>query len=817
MIVRLLLLLFIGLIFSEASAGLVKGRVMDADGHPLAFASISVQGSKQGISANAEGFFELSLSPGKYKIICQYVGFAKQEQTITVGVESVRLDFVLQKQALMLPDVVISNKEDPAYRLIREMIQQQQTNQQRLQEFSCMVYSKGQLRLRDFPTRFLSQKVDFEDGDTSKKKFLYLSETISRYAQRGEKEKKVEVLSSKVSGDSDGFGLAVPDQYSFYDNIVLPGTRLNPRGFISPLSSSAFYYYRFKLIGSFIENNKVLSRIQVIPKRKSEPVFAGEITIVQEDWQLHSVDLNLVRAQQLEFVDTLKVVQLYNEEEKGEWRLVSQVLYPAAKKFGFDAYGSFLNVYSDYVLKPSWTKKYFDRFLLRYADSANRRSVEYWDQVRPVPLTAEELVDYYKKDSLEQRRRDPAYLDSLNRVRNKFSIPRLLLTGQTIYTKRDKFDLSVNSIIDQLSFNPAEGLVFQPQLRWQYKWDSTGTRKQLNGNLVLRTGFGNQHFNPYSTFSYVFGTQFRSSITLGVGRQVLQFNGQSPITDKGNTFSSLLYESNRIKSYEARVFRITYSKGLGAGLSLQWGIRFEDRTAIDNQTDYTWINKPNRAYTPNYPDELVNQNIARHQVADMTVALRWQPGTRYIKLPERIINIGSDKPVLSFQITQTLGAWAGNDARYTKWRMGITDNINLKLKGIFRYRFAMGGFLNNQAVPLADYIHFNGNASQLANEYLNSFQLLSLYRLSHVERFYSLGHIEYNFKGLLTNKIPGVNKLKPYLVMGLNACYISTTRNHWEWFVGVDNLLKQIRVDYVMGYQPSGIHLTGFRIGVKGF
>jgi len=393
----------------------------------------------------------------------------------------------------------------------------------------------------------------------------------------------------------------------------------------------------------------------------------------------------------------------------------------------------------------------------------------------------------------------------------------LLLTGQTIYTKRDKFDLSVNSIIDQLSFNPAEGLVFQPQLRWQYKWDSTGTRKQLNGNLVLRTGFGNQHFNPYSTFSYVFGTQFRSSITLGVGRQVLQFNGQSPITDKGNTFSSLLYESNRIKSYEARVFRLTYSKGLGAGLSLQWGIRFEDRTAIDNQTDYTWINKPNRAYTPNYPDELVNQNIARHQVADMTVALRWQPGTRYIKLPERIINIGSDKPVLSFQITQTLGAWAGNDARYTKWRMGITDNINLKLKGVFRYRFAMGGFLNNQAVPLADYIHFNGNASQLANEYLNSFQLLSLYRLSHVERFYSLGHIEYNFKGLLTNKIPGVNKLKPYLVMGLNACYISTTRNHWEWFVGVDNLLKQIRVDYVMGYQPSGIHLTGFRIGVKGF
>ncbi|MFN6243108.1 MAG: DUF5686 and carboxypeptidase regulatory-like domain-containing protein [Bacteroidota bacterium] len=816
MIRRALFLLFIVLSFLDCTATIVKGTVIDVDGNPLAFASISVQGTKTGVSANAEGFYELNLLPGKYKVSCQYVGFAKQERIITVGVEVVRVDFVLQKQELILPDVVISNKEDPAYRLIREMIRQQEINQQRAEQFSCMVYSKGQLRLRNFPTRFLSQKVDFEDGDTSKKKILYLSETVSRYSQRGSREKKVEVLSSKVSGDSDGFGLAVPDQYSFYNNVILPGTRLNPRGFISPLSSSTFLYYRFKLLGSFVENNKVLSRIQVIPKRKSEPVFAGEITIIQEDWQLYSLDLTLLRTQQLEFVDTLKLVQLYREEVRGEWMLASQVLYPAAKKFGFDAYGSFLNVYSDYTLHPNWNKKFFDRFLLRYADSANRRTAMYWDEVRPVPLTAEELLDYFKKDSLEQRRRDPAYLDSLNRVRNKFTFPRLLLTGQPIYSKQDKFDLSINSLIDQVSFNPAEGFVLQPQLRWQYKWDSTGSRKQLNGNLILRTGFGNRHFNPYTTLSYVFGTQLRSSITVGVGRQVLQFNGQSPITDKGNSFSSLLYEENRIKSYEALVFRLNYAKGLGAGLSMQWGIRYEDRTSLDNRTAYSWIDKPDRAYTPNYPIELVNQNIIRHQVADITVSFRWQPGTRYIKLPERIVNVGSDKPIVSFQLTQTLGSLAGNDARYTKWRLGVTDNLNFGLQGILRYRLAMGGFLNNRSVPLADRVHFNGNASQLANEYLNSFQLLSLYKLSHIESFYTLGHIEYNLKGFLTNKIPLVKKLKPYLVLGANACYISTTRNHWEWFVGADNLLKQIRIDYVVGYQPSGIRLTGIRIGVKG-
>lgn len=790
---------------------------MDTDGNRLAFASITVQGTKLGVSANAEGLFELVLLPGRYKISCQYVGFAKQERLVSVGTETIRLDFVLQKQELVLPDVVVSNKEDPAYRLIREMIRQQEINQQRLEQFSCSVYSKGQLRLRNFPSRFLSQKVDFEDGDTSKKKILYLSETVSKYSQRGRTEKKVEVLSSKVSGDSDGFGLAVPDQYSFYNNIVLPGTRLNPRGFISPLANSALSYYRYKLLGSFVENNKLLSRIQVIPKRKSDPVFAGEITIIQEDWQLYSVDLILLKSQQLEFVDTLKLVQLYREEENSYWMLASQVLYPAAKKFGFDAFGSFLNVYTAYTLRPNWNKKYFDRFLLKYADSANRRTSVYWDQVRPVPLTEEELADYYRKDSLEQRRRDPAYLDSLNRVRNKFTIPRLLLTGQPIFSKQNKFDLSINSLLDQISFNPAEGLVLQPQLSWQYKWDSSGSRRQINGNIFLRTGFANQHFNPYATLSYVFGTQLRSSLTLGFGRQVLQFNGQSPITDKGNTFSSLLYEENRIKSYEARAFRLSYSKGLGAGFSMQWGMRYEDRTSLENQTDYTWVDKANRSYTPNYPIELVSQNIERHQVADFSLVLRWQPGSRYIKLPERIVNVGSDKPIFSFQFTQTLGSIFGNDAHYSKWRVGVTDNLNLGLKGLLRYRLASGGFLNNRAVPLADYIHFNGNASQLANEYVNSFQLLSLYKLSHTERFYTLGHLEYNLKGFLTNKIPLIKKIKPYLVLGMNGCYVNQSRNHWEWFVGVDNLFKQIRIDYVVGYQPSGIRLTGIRIGVKGF
>jgi hypothetical protein len=804
------------LFFLQGNSTLIRGKVTDKEGRSLPFASILVIGKGKGVTANGEGLYEIELQPGVYRLSCQYVSYATQEKQIQVVGDVVILNFILEKQELVLPTVTISNKENPANRLIREMIRRQQENQRNSESFNCEVYSKGQLRLRNFPTRFLSQKVDFEDGDTSKKKILYLSETISNFSQQDRKEKKIVVVSSKVSGNSDGFGLAVPDQYSLYENLVLTGTRLNPRGFVSPLASNAFSFYRFKLLGTFSEKEKLISRIKVTPKRKGEPLFEGEISIVQEDWQLHSLELLLTTSQQLELVDTLRFVQLYQEVEGGRWMLASQVLYPAAKKFGFDAYGSFINVYSQYQLNPNLKKRAVDRFLLRYEDSSNKRTLLYWEAIRPIPLTVEEQLDYVKKDSLEKRRMDPRYLDSLNKIRNKFTLPKLILAGQTIFTKGNKFSLSLNPLLEQVAFTPAEGMVLQPVFRFQNKLDSGNSRRSISGSFTIRTGLLNGHINPYLSTNYIPATQLRSSFSLGVGRQVLQFNPQSPITDRGNTLSCLLYEQNRIKSYEAFAIRFGYSMAVGSGLSFGLNFRYENRVALDNITSYTWINKGDRSYTPNYPVELSPNNILNHQLVDLIVSVRWQPGTRYIKLPERIVNVGSDKPVFSFIYTQALKNIFKSDGKYSKWRVGVTDSYNFGLKGLLRIRLATGGFLNTDSVPLPDYIHFNGNNSQLASEYLNSFQVLPVYQMSHTEKWYGLGHLEYNLRGLLTNKIPLIKKLKPYLVLGINACYISNEKNHFEWFVGVDNLLKQFRLDYVTGYQPGGVVISGIRIGFKG-
>ncbi|HUR66795.1 MAG TPA: DUF5686 and carboxypeptidase regulatory-like domain-containing protein [Chitinophagaceae bacterium] len=793
----------------------VKGTITSSDGKPLAFASVYTKGTNKGTNANNEGKYSLKLEPGNYTLVCQHVGYKKEEVELKVDATDQEINFILKLQEVTLSEAIIKSGEDPAYQIIRNAIKKRIFYRDNPSQFECRVYTKGQLKLRDHPKKIFGQKVDFEDGDTSKKKMLYLSETISVYTVSRPGKAKTEVISSKVSGESDGFGLSAPNIVSFYDDNISMGSNLNPRGFISPISENALHYYKYKLEGSFFEDSNLISRIKVTPRRKYEPLFSGYISIVEDDWRIHSVQLQLLKESQMEFLDTLRIEQLYRPVDRNNWFISTQVIYPSVKMFGFDAYGSFVNVYSDIDIQPAFAKKTFTNTILKYNDSANKRSLEYWEKIRPVPLLEDEVRDYKKKDSLELARKDPRYLDSLDRKRNKVTVPGLLLFGQSFSNEKRRSSISVPSLLDQLSFNPAEGWVISTGFSWAKRLDTSGSgRRSIRISPVLRYGFSNKHVNPYLTFIYSFGKKYASSFLLSGGKRVFQFNNNSPIGEKGNSISSLLSEENRIKSYEATYVRGSFRKGIGDGFSWVLGFQYQDRKPLDNTTDYTWRNKADKAYTPNYPNEIMTHNIARHKVFFALFGISFQPGARYIELPGRKMNIGSKYPVFGLSYTRSFKNFLGTDADFSKWKFTIRDDINLKLAGTFRYRIGVGGFINSDKVYVPDFNHFNGNISTLATEYLNSFQLLPIYQFSNTAKFYSLAHVEHNFKGFLTNKIPGMKKLNLYLVAGANGFYYKGT-DYFEWFVDLDNIFKQLRVDFVQSYLKGKPWQNGVRIGLS--
>lgn len=80
--------MLIALLFSfqwlSAQTGTVKGTVKDANGNPLAGASVTVQGIKAGTTTDAAGNYSLKLPPGKYSVTVSFVGQAPQTSAVTV-------------------------------------------------------------------------------------------------------------------------------------------------------------------------------------------------------------------------------------------------------------------------------------------------------------------------------------------------------------------------------------------------------------------------------------------------------------------------------------------------------------------------------------------------------------------------------------------------------------------------------------------------------------------------------------------------------------------------------------------------------------
>lgn len=804
-------------LFLDTHAGRISGKVTDDKGNLLPYASIFIKGTTRGTTANNEGRYFITVDPGKFTITCQYVGYKRQEKEIEISSSDVEVNFQLSLQELSMAAVVIKpGGEDPAYEIIRNAIRKREFYLNQLDKFQCEVYIKGQLRLRNFPKKFFGQTIDFEDGDTSKKKILFLSETIAKYSVDKPNKAKIEVLSTKVSGQSDGYGFSAPQIVSFYENNIQIGGNLNARGFVSPIARNALNFYKYKLEGVFIEDGKEINKIKVIPKRKYEPLFSGYINITENDWRIHSVQLQLTKESQMELVDTLRIEQLYIPYENDVWVIKSQVLYPSIKLFGFDAHGSFVNVYSKFEINPDFAQKYFNSTLLKFYEGSNRKPADYWDSIRPVPLQMDEIADYKKKDSLEQVKKDPRYLDSLDRRRNRVTVMKILVQGQTISREKNRESFRINPLLTTISYNTVEGAVINLRGSYFKRLDSvTGSRRSIFIAPVIRYGFSNTHLNAYSTVGYNYGKKYFSSITASGGKRVYQFNNAGPILPFDNSLATLFWERNYMKIYETWFGRLAFVKGIGEGASVSATISYQDRIPLENTTYYTVKDWKEKTFTPNYP-EIMTTNFKRHQALAVTAGIQWRPGGRYIEYPDRKISIGSKYPTFNVSYTQGLNGILGSDIDYSKWYFGIHDNVNLKLLGRIRYSFGTGGFIRRDSVEVPDFTHFNGNQIFLAYDYLNTFQLLPYYKFSNTDRFYAKAHIEHNYNGLLTNKIPLFRRLNWHLVTGVNAFYLNSGQYYFEPFVGLENILKILRIDLVWGIEKGLPSTAGIRIGLRG-
>jgi hypothetical protein len=236
------------MLIHPALAGRISGTVTDDKGNILPYASVFVKGTSLGTTTNNNGNYFLNLPDGRYTIVCQYVGYARQEKIISLGTEAQILNFQLSLQQTTMKEIVVqAGAEDPAYEIIRHAIKKRKSYENPLDSFTCEAYIKTLLKTRSLPSRIMGKNFSDQDRktlgvDSAGKGIIYLSESVTRISFKKPDRIKLEVISGRESG-TNGFGFNFPTFINFYNNNVnVFITQLSPRGYVSPIADGALNY-----------------------------------------------------------------------------------------------------------------------------------------------------------------------------------------------------------------------------------------------------------------------------------------------------------------------------------------------------------------------------------------------------------------------------------------------------------------------------------------------------------------------------------------------------------------------------------------------
>lgn len=809
---KIFLLVVLILFSALAHATVISGTITDEKGEALSYATVLIEGTTQGATANGDGRYSLTVVSGHYyNLVFQYVGYKSVRRTIEAGDKPVQLDIQLQTQQMELKEIVVnSDSEDPAYKVIRAAIKKRKYYLTQVDEFKCKVYIKGIQKLDSIPKHIMGFNAEKLGLDSSMLGIVYLSESESEYNyQKPDKIREV-MFSSKVSGDNKAFSYnqASDFDFNFYKNLLDIGS-LSDRGFVSPISESAMLYYKYKLVGTFYDGSDLINKILVTPRRKSDPVFSGYIYIVEESWRIHSTDLFLTKDANIDFVDSLELKQIYSSVSDSVYMPINQTMLFQFKAFGIKGNGYFIGSFTDYNLNPEFPKKFFRGETLKVNDDANKKDSAYWNVNRPIPLTQEEIADYRKKDSIALKENSKEYLDSLDRKKNKFGFGDLFL-GYNYYKRFNKTSTGTGSILQFINFNTVQGWAPEVSFYKSKRWDDN---RVIRFNADAEYGFSDNKFGASFRFLYNYKPVKFQRFSVEGGSRVKQFNESNPINGLINTCYTLLYEQNFMKLYNNTYGGATWQGEIKNGIRLTAKATYNHRESLENTTSKTFNDRADTSFTSNYPFvDSVPTNFTTYNALITTIGFKINFKQQYYTRPYEKVIVGTKYPTLRLFYTK---GWhtLGSKVNFDQVEIEVTDNLKFGLFGKSSYLLRAGDFINNRIIGDVEQKHFMGNQTILAlSDHLHGFQLLPYYDYSTRE-YYAEGHYEHHFNGFFLNKIPLLRKLKLKEVG--SAHYLITPEiNYAELSVGLEHILKIFRVDWINSYSNELNLKSGFIIGI---
>lgn len=856
------------LISSSTFAGGIRGTIKGDDGAILAFASVFVKQTSAGAATDMEGRFELSLPPGQYDVLFQYLGYETTQRKIEVGSGFVEINIVLKTQVVVLQNVIIkAGKEDPAYTIMRKAIGKAKYHTQQLDKYTAKVYIKGKGQLKDYP--WFAKKAVEKEGITKDRVFISESVSEIKYTRPNKFEEKVIAVYTKGKDRNTS-----PNQFvfgSFYESEIAE--------VVSPLSPKAFSYYKFEYLGSFKDNNYEISKIKVTPRSKGDNVFEGMIFIVEDWWSIHSLDLRTVK-----LGINFKVKQIYNPIEDKAWLPISQQFFVDGKVFGFEFTAEYLATLKDYkiTLNPDLvvaemkvidekiekeeakkiekkfskkdqqirerlasgkevTNKELRQMVREYEKQEQKETKEpevlsestftvdsaaykkdstFWTEIRPVALSKQEERGYQINDSISTVERQREEGDTLKSRKGKKGFrPTDLLVGNS-YRINKTTDFRIH--FPYGGFNTVEGfnLIYRTSLykRWVIKDKTDSTKKARTSRLeispIARYAFSRQLLTGKLRVEYRNQNQ---RITLEGGRYVEQFNSDEPIHSFVNTLTSLFSGDNWMKLYEQDFIDLKYRNRINDKFTITSSWALSRRHELDNRSDYTFFSDNKENYRPNAPVnvETLNTGFEDNTAFTGAVGIEARPWQKYRIRNGNKFRIQNSSPVLSFNYKKGFNGVFGSDVNYDLIEAGIRQQIKFGIRGTFDVNLKAGKFLNANKLYFMDYKHFLGNKTPIiTTDPVGSFRLMDYYLYSTRDQFLSVS-AHYHFRKFLITRIPMIRLMGVQENFFVNYLSTPSSKNFTEVGYGLDGILRIFRLEGAVAFTNGTYQDYGFRIGIS--
>lgn len=846
----------------------LKGKITNTEGNPVPFATVYISEKKQGTTANIKGEYQINLLPGSYTVFYQSLGFSPDMRRITVGEEEKVVDVILQVQFYEIPEVrVTSTGEDPAYAIMRKAISYAPYYLNQIKHYQAEVYIKGSVIVRNIP-KVIRRQIEVND-EFIKEDEVYLIESINEIEFNAPDQYNQKVISQHSTFPESEMGSDISPmdvvQASFYQPLLADIA-------ISPLAPNAMSYYRFRYDGSTPQGEYIVNKIAVIPKRRSQQVFEGTIYIIEDYWCLHSVDLvneNLAGSILIKQVyapvqDNIWMPVTHNFEVKisivgvkadGEYG--SAVTYSVVEPNNELARPSDLPLIAkadeelpeDEVKPVSKEKEKIDQLLEKedlsnrdmirlsrllekeaekldpnageleikertkftVAEDAEKRDSAYWNAVRPIPLSEEELRSVRISDSIALRKtlsRSEIKSDTTLAEEKTATAARRVLSniafGKTFSFEKSKSSFRFGGLInpDKLTYNTIDGARYGLEFRISKRWE--------NGPSVTITpsvdwAFARERLLWRVNTNFYYNRMKQARFFIWAGRSSDDFSSSAGISPALNSITTLFFRENYLKLYEANFITVGHRHEIVNGLYAEFRYGYEDRKMLENNADYSFFRKdreftpniPINEYLPDPPDPGSDYNLANHIHQEGSFSLSFTPRQKYyvnngVKSPA-----GSTYPTFRLTWEHGLNSKTGQDSKsYDLIKADASKTRSIGAFSEYGWTIGAGAFVRNEGVEFPDFAHFNSQPLPvLLTNYRNVFMIPDYYSLATPE-YYSEAHFRFTTPYLLIKLLPFLSNTLMRENISLSWLYTPHTSNYYE-----------------IGYALSEIFLLG-RIGV---